>query len=719
MKLSELKPEDIESVEPAPGGGALKLSDLSPEEIQVEPPESAGNQFETAVDAFGKGASFGYTPQLYAATSVGLDKLKKGRESLADTLDLDFLKTEDQKLREQGFKIDTPEVDYVSERDQFIKRSEGLKEENPVTAAVGQIAGGVVSGIALSPLAKVKALHALGRVKEAAKIGAAYGLISNPGDIEGVNRMASLEGVLEEGQERAIQGLVGAAMGGAIQGSFEGGRKVAQGAKWLGDQLDDVLTDAGKKVRPGVDTPKGQAVEEAAERLGFEATPGMKMGNQTIKGMESSLEQSPTIGGAMMRKQTEPVREGLAKASRELVEDAGSLSQYQAGEMIKREIGEEVAENVAPAQMVFDEMADEFRHIGVSKPAMKRISNSIMKIKEVRVASKGPAGRTARSIADDLGNVESLDDLRTLRGVVGNRLNKARVDRDGEAIGVLKQIYKRITKLEENSIKRAVLQNAGSKQQGTSYASEMLGELKGAKKAYREAMEDMGKTAKLLGLRKADTPRAFTEAIDDVPSETVLKRFSDWGNHEKMSIFKDRFPKLFTVARERKLHEMATKATLPDGRISAPKLLNEVKRLTPEAQEMIFGSKEGLQKFLDLQTVRQSMPKMMGPSGTPQGMEFTDIANVFAQAKSLPRYGLYKYMTSSRAPKNAQFLQSLGDSKALTPGASAKTRSISQMLEFNSRRKNRKLKPSWARDYKPPRTYVSPEDAASYYRKNN
>jgi hypothetical protein len=161
---------------------------------------------------FGDAVSFGYLPQIEAATEPVIQ----------GALDMFRGDKTDEQLKQQGFQVqDAPKESYVQRRDRSRREVEQLSEENPYSSMGGKVSGAIVNGIATGGgLAKVlgtagKTVTVGKRLADAAKTGATVGFIRNPGDTEG-------EVSAVQFKERAENAVKDAATGLVVQGGLEG-----------------------------------------------------------------------------------------------------------------------------------------------------------------------------------------------------------------------------------------------------------------------------------------------------------------------------------------------------------------------------------------------------------------------------------------------------------------------------------------------------------------
>tara|TARA_R100001086_G_scaffold200856_1_gene117057 strand:+ start:5119 stop:6975 length:1857 start_codon:yes stop_codon:yes gene_type:complete len=224
------------------------------------------------LDSFADAATLGYLPHLQAA---------------ADWLVPDPNADLDEKLREQGFNVQTNDPSYVERRDRNARRLERQSEEHPVASAIGTGAG--IVSTALVPVgAASKGASLAEKAYRGAKAGAKIGALANPGDIEG-------EAGLQI-DERISNAATGAALGGAAPLAVKGAEKLAGAA-------GKVLRDKGAlKATRALGRPKptqarkmaksGQDVELGRELLDKKAVPLLGTPKRIAKRVSKIKEQA-------------------------------------------------------------------------------------------------------------------------------------------------------------------------------------------------------------------------------------------------------------------------------------------------------------------------------------------------------------------------------------------------------------------------------------------
>lgn len=599
--------------------------------------ESSEGIGDTAMQAFGNGLSMGYLPNLQALAEKPLAKVY---DAINDT---DVASTVDD--------------DYVTRRDQWANRQKDLFDKNPKTAVAGNLAGGVVSGLATGPLMKGIGTAGEGaslaaKMAAGGRTGVVFGALANPGDEEGKESGAQIG-------DRVLNAGFGGAVGASIPLGIEGIRAAGRGAVAL-----------AQAVKTG--TVKGlDQIQAAADKLGVKLTPGMTSDSHVIKGLESSLEQSPTLGGTLVRGQTEPIREGIAKNVENLVADKTSLSANEAGAKIKSGLLETVDQRLAPSREVFNDVAESTREIGVSPRSLEKVVRNIENLPEVRTGRMSGAMSKASQLIEDLKAARSIDEIKNIRTQIGNQLRDAQANGKAQDVAVLSRLMDKVANFEQSNLVRNGIAQARAggvpASQATKQTQKLLEDLSGARKSFRTEAQTLRDVADNTGLPKFATkgPSQFTAAVDSLQNEKVVKTLFDTGNFEGLSKFKDAFPQEFELARQSYLAGLANDMS-HSGMSGMTNIVGKTKSMAPEVRQLVFGA-EGADKLGALKVIKDAFPKMTGPSGTPAGLEYRQTWSPIQQGASLLNYGAYRAMTSGAAQKAAGAVGSVGEMIANSP----------------------------------------------------
>lgn len=359
-----------------------------------------------------------------------------------------------------------------------------------------------------------------------------------------------------------------------------------------------------------------EEIAKSAERLGTEATPGMLTTNPAIQDVESALSQRTlSKSGGEYAKKYNDINNALESSAKGLLKEGASPETgIQLATKAKNAIVSGVGEKIAPAAMIYDDIAKEGKFIDVSPESVKRISNNILNL-ETSSLKGTPENSFANMVADNLQNTTNLQKLRSLKSYVG------KVSGDMTATPQMRaaagDIYGRLGQLEKNSITRSALSAAKNPQQGKAIASDMIAELRGANKIYKEVSSGLKDLAQKSGLGKVRNYSDFVQKIEQVPDEKFVSKLFQQGNHAQLKEFEKQFPEAFNNMKKSFMVDMYGKSTVK-GEISVSKFLSNVKKLSPESQKIIFGDGSS-QTIKDIENIYNSFPGKVGPSGTPKG----------------------------------------------------------------------------------------------------
>lgn len=474
--------------------------------------------------------------------------------------------------------------------------------EKYIRAAAGAlpVAGGLLGGVAGTALGPAGTLGggALGAAGGKAAQNYVEGLL---GDNKPIERLA-----VEPIQEAAWD-----------VGTLGAGQAIAKSAKAVAAPIGKYI---GRFAQPQKEI--ANEIVQSAERLGTKTTPGMLTENKLIGGIESSMSQSPTKTGQAVGDSYENISNILKGKAEGLISGGKSApSSLQLGSKAKSDIVTDLSEKLAPAQMIYDDIAKEGRNIDVGDISRSRISNNIRNIDAAKIKGT-PEASFANMVSDNLeGNVKSLKDLRNLKTYVGKMTSD--MNASPQMRSAAGDVYGRLAQLEKNSITRSAIEAGKNPQHGKAVAREMISELKDANKIYSNVSKEVQDLAEKSGLGKVRNYADFISKIEAMPDEQFVQRMFKQGNNAQLKTLEKQFPKAYDSLKTSYMSDMYNKSVVK-GEVSVPKLLSNAKKLPAETQELLFGPGSS-QTIKDIENVYNAFPQKMGPSGTPQGIEFAEL----------------------------------------------------------------------------------------------
>lgn len=467
--------------------------------------------------------------------------------------------------------------------------------------------------------------------------------------------------------------------------SEAGGQVIAKGMSAAGKGLADLFRQK----------ENAAAIAESAKRLGIKPTTGMTSGSQTLRGMESSLEQAPTLAGGMVSRQTEGVRKGLERGISDLISDTTSLTPVEVGEKVRSGMVARIGEKTGPVSMMFENVKAMTKDIPIDEKSLARVAKNIEGIDEVRLLPKESWSAKAKSYAEALGNAQSADEIATIRKTIGEDFRAS----EGPERMVLGKIYDKLSKLENNTILRGAVKAARTAKEGKEIGKDLVEESLSARKQWKEIYKSLNEFSQATGLKVGGRENItnILDAIDTMQPEQVAKKFFNTGNIESMRVMSKKFPEQFELLRQAKISELNKASTGLDEKINPKAFLRNIKSMGPEVRDLVFG-KDSAQKIEDIMRVVGSAPEMAGPSGTPRGFDLRDVLNPYLNIRDIGRIGVLKGEGPLRSLGEAMRGQPTGllgesfQNAAISPLANLGTREGAVTRENVISRRLKKLK---------------------------
>lgn len=416
----------------------------------------------------------------------------------------------------------------------------------------------------------------------------------------------------------------------------------------------------GKTIKMAPNKNEAGLITKAAESLGFKPTKGMLSSSPYVQNVESSLEQSPSIAGSLVRQDTNKVRQGIEKGSEKVFGETPRVQPSDVGSKVKEGITKNIQEQKDTIGSYYDDLRNSTQSIDVNPGSLTKVAKNI---KEIEKFKSSPGFSIVNQIADDLQNIKSVDDIKSLRSNVGKRMSTPNIG--GAEYNALSQVYGKLSKLEQNTMMRAAIKQARTNPEGLEIGKEMVSDLKSANKQYKGLIEDVreiGQGSKISkNIKHVDE---FIDKLDQIPDEKIVDTMFKVENRAHLNNLKDKFPDQYESMRQAKIDSIRKSVELHNGKVDVKRLLSTVKGMEPDTIKMVFG--DDAKVLIDnLKTVVGSLPEKIGPSGTPKGLEWGDLfspAFWLREPSKLAQYGVYKgsgainkaggMLRSAEKPKN-------------------------------------------------------------------
>lgn len=542
----------------------------------------------------------------------------------------------------------------------------GLEEEakkiqqyNPEESFYGELGGAAGTaffgpGAALTrgalAVTGAKALPTLGRVAAAGAIeGGAYGL----GTTISQQALGSPNDLAEDLVANVgIGAVLGGAFSSAAYGVGKGYEKLKKQAtkflkgddavsKWFGPQ-EDFFAEERAKQAVDLESVKAAAAEEE-----IPLTPGMVNDSQVVRGLESSLEQSGTKFGSMVREQIAPTRKGAQKAATKVLDDLTEKTEFEIGEQIKGDLVQKAHEIYDPVRTLYTEIGEETKNINITPELRGTLVNRINQWANSKTLARSEARSAAKDAVANLSEdiYMPIDKIKDIASDLGGRASVLTRAGDSKQALLINDLQKQVNNFYERQIRRASIEAAMAKPEGEVLAKDFLSKIKTAKKGWREFKVFLEETGAEAGLGKIKSFTQFLDRIESIDSEKLVKNLFDKKDVRSIKFFSENFPEQFDQARRIQISKIrnAVKEISPEGYevISIPKLIRKANDYSPEALELLLG-KDKVKTLKNLEKIAVKFPKKMGPSGTPQGINYSLLTDPRVWFRDAANYAAYR-----------------------------------------------------------------------------
>lgn len=566
FKVGQAPWEKSEAIEAPPSfkvGQAPWETEPSQEEKPASMPETSKS--ESAMRGAAQGGTLGFADEISGAAEALWEKAKGDPRAFGEM--------------------------YKQYRDESRANFEAAKKANPNTYLAGEVGGGIATAF-------VPGLN-LAKGASVAKIAGQSALLGGIGGA-GYSTENNTAGVLQDAASGAVVGgVVGA-----------GAAKLGQVASKIASPKLIPGSGSGPSLSPLKPKANAEEIKAAAKQLGVELTDAQVLDDGFLQKLDSMLQQSPTLIG---RKQADVVKKGMdavGKVADESLSGATTQTQSQVGEKLKESLASKIRDEKAPIGQLYEKLRESTANMELSPKSLEAVSRNIKKMRE---SNLGTLKGLANGIADDVTKLKNVDDVKFLRTQLRQGINYAT---PSDQVNLIGQLDRKLKALEESTVLRTA-KNFALQTKDKNMGQEILGlidERKTADKAFSQFMTKLNDFSGVIKGGKVGSAEGFVRKLEAMPEEEFNRRLFAKNNAKGLNFIRENFPdeanEIFSLEKA-KLKEKFTK----DGKVNAPGLIREIKKYSPEVQEMLFG-KEGVQKLKAARTYVESLGEKANPSET-------------------------------------------------------------------------------------------------------
>lgn len=480
---------------------------------------------------------------------------------------------------------------------------------------VTDVANDAVEAIAGAFATGAKALGALGApVTGGASLlaGSALGGAATAG-VEGLRQGIGIATGLREDIDPGQIAQAGAA--GAI---------VPGAAKLLGSAFKATGRGAASLARVGRKA-ESEAIEKAAKEIGAEATPGQVLDSALIQRLESAQAQSSgKLGGIGLRQQIQKNIKATQEAADDIVKEASGRTSFEVGQQAESRLTEELAERLKPAEAIYQKYEGIFSRKAY-KPQLESVKTSLNEMKK-DFRLNDDALKLIDKFEQKLPELKNLEDVKQFRTLVRDSFNPL----DKANARITTKLGNDLTQVRSDTLKEL------AKTRGDDFFDVAKKEIEQADRIYKGSIDDIKAAILRPGQKVKFSPKKqVKDFLEKTPEIDRINKILKTNDPKKIAAVKRAFPLTFDALRRGKIQEIATRAET-SGAVNPRKLANIIGKLPPETSRLIFGSGAS-EKAKALKTFLDSVPPMVGPSGTPSGIEIFRMFNLLSQSASVGR----------------------------------------------------------------------------------
>lgn len=497
------------------------------------------------------------------------------------------------------------------------------REINPGMHTAGQIAGLVGSSLAVPGAGAAGTMTRAGEAAAAAT-GLEGATLASRAAITGAKQIAETA-LFQAGDEVSkaftsdpeqtvatavadigLAGLVGGALGMGTHFAVAPLWKVTQGPKLM-------QTLAGLKAK--VDgTPITADVADLASKAGVEMRPevvaALSPDAQAIRSAQVLAEGAGTFAG---RKYQQGIAELHDQISNKALEAVGKTeadigvtrSEASLGKTGKDQFKQTFAKRANDATKNYEAYEASIADSPFPRQLNQDLGNELIDAAvkgKFNIEMGSPEMAQVRKYVDSLSNVKSYSDFTGLNSNIFKKIYKD----SPRLYATLKPIADKY----EDMAADILFQGA---------APEVIAKRAAARSTYRELSVLTEELNKRLKVGKFKSPRQFAAKVGKLTPEAFINKIGKEADSELLTLLQQQFPELSSTVKQYHLNNIPTNR-LADGSLNVKALFNSINDMPPELKSFVFDAPT-LEKLESLQSLRESIPSRIGPSGTPKAMD--------------------------------------------------------------------------------------------------
>lgn len=545
----------------------------------------------------------------------------------------------------------------------------GLQETNPASSLTGEI-GGMIAPALLGDEAGLANLPGMvaklggAATKKAAGLGAGkvasraigYGLegaIYGAGQSVSENALGDHDLVSEK--TLANIGLSSAFMGGigGLVGKF--GRAVDASSvedKFLAQKIENSASPGSAEAvisqtdMPAEDKlafirnfksqkPGANAMRNEFAEAGLPEVLGMMSDNKMVQKYASAISQLPTMAGEAVRKDVDlgfNAVNNIIKDSFNVV-PSELMGREAGGSGVKDLIRTKFDQMMEPLKGAYAEREALGKGVDISDEASYKAYENLIEQSQNYRNVTNPGRKIIEAAANDFLKEASAPGAMANLDAYGKQLasdaRQAMIKGDYDSAHAFYQVRDTVDKFVDTHLEKLGKNLEKEGVEGASAeAINAVNQYKQLRSSYAKFKGIMTDFAEATGLgKKSTTGIGLNEALDKIPDEQFVDKIFDPKNAKGLDTIKKNFPDVFDALVAQKKSQMYQDAVT--GKTFNPlqlfKDINTEKKMSKGVRDLLF-TPEQLNKMGTAEKWIKNLPDKVGPSGTPEGLEYMEMA---------------------------------------------------------------------------------------------
>lgn len=401
-----------------------------------------------------------------------------------------------------------------------------------------------------------------------------------------------------------------------------------------GDTLTDSIQKPSEKESflKGLQKQKENAAEirAAGETIGVPVSSSQTSASDYVQSMDSALSQSPTVAGIQRQQEIQNGFDKIGGIIDQTVAPATDSTAFERGEMIKSQIQNKVDNIYTPLREGYAQRAALGETIALPDAARQKQFNSLVELSQKFEKASPETAQMIEDVGHGLNRQENVADLDEYMKVLSQKQRALRISGDHYGANAMGEA---IEKVEDFQVRQIAKQGAELQAQGADHAkaiaNDIVNQHKALKAKYADFKSILGDLAGDSKLGKgATTAGGLSSKLEDIPSEKLVDKMFDKKNSQGLARLQKNFPDVFETVINGKKGDLV-EAAQGNHKALLKSIFDPKTGLSPEMRNLMFKPEE--LKMLDAsKTWIDSLPKNVGPSGTPKGLAYMNAvgANV-------------------------------------------------------------------------------------------